>query len=398
MIDKNFFTHNRKRLMEMIGANEIVVMTGYTAMQLSGDASAHFQQESNFWYLTGIDEPDWVVVITHAKTWLIAPSISAVHKVFDGSLSDRDAQRISGADEILDTESGRAQLDTLGKTHATVWSMGPDPYRDYYSFSLNPAPEAQFAQLKRQFTTVRDARSKLARLRAIKQPQEITAIEEAVQLTIDAFTKAREQLSTCRQEYQLEAVFTSLFRGSNAVHAYDPIVASGGNACTLHYIKNNAALQQGSLVLLDIGARVGGYSADITRTYAVGVVSQRQKEIHAVVQDAHKEIVSLLCPGLPFQEYDRRVDTIMQQALRTVGLLEVPDDYRRYFPHLVSHGLGVDVHDSLGDYKELTPGMVLTVEPGIYIAEESIGVRIEDDILITEDGCRNLSQMLSTSV
>jgi Xaa-Pro aminopeptidase len=154
-------------------------------------------------------------------------------------------------------------------------------------------------------------------------------------------------------------------------------------------------------VLLDIGARSGGYAADITRTYAYGDPTKRQIEIHAAVQAAHHAIIKLITPNLAVEEYQREVDCIMIDALLSVGLMADRDDtdnYHKYFPHAISHGLGVDVHDSLGGPQFLQLGMVLTVEPGIYIPEEGIGVRIEDDILVTDSGNVNLSARLSTDL
>ena len=227
-------------------------------------------------------------------------------------------------------------------------------------------------------------------------------MERAIGLTVEAFNAVRSQLSTLQHEYEVEAAFSYHFRRHGAPgHAYDPIVAGGGRACTLHYVANDQPLQTGELLLLDVGARVSGYAADITRTYAIGEPTDRQRAVHAAVQQAHQQIISLLAPGLSVRAYHDSVDDIMKQALVGLGLMhDLADDasYRRYFPHAISHGLGVDVHDSLGGPDVLKEGMVLTVEPGIYIPEEAIGVRIEDDILITADGARNLSAALSTDL
>jgi Xaa-Pro aminopeptidase len=152
---------------------------------------------------------------------------------------------------------------------------------------------------------------------------------------------------------------------------------------------------------MDVGAEVDGYAADITRTYAKGKPTKRQTQIHEVVRAAHHDIIDIIEPGLSIEDYLKQVDTRMKRALMEVGLLKYENDtdtYRKYFPHAISHGLGIDVHDSLGGAKYFEPNMVLTVEPGIYIPEEGIGVRIEDDILVTESGNRNVSAKLSTEL
>ncbi len=396
MIDASFFAANRQRLLAQLPDDAIVCMTAYTGMQLSGDAVAPFQQEASFWYLTGMNEPDWQVIMTPNKTWLVEPYVSDIHRVFDGGISGGEAIAQSGADEVISKESAKKLLVQLAKQHNAVYALGRDPYEKYYSFSLNPAPGRLWTRLTRLFAEVHDVRPYATRLRAIKQPEEVAAIREAISVTVDAFRGAKHKLGMLTSEYELEAIFTGAFRMCNAKHAYEPIVAVGANACTLHYAMNEAPLRQDELVLLDIGARVGCYAADITRTYSVGGhATERQRQVHGAVKLAHEAIVALIKPGLSFATYQDQSDEIMKNALLSLDLLENEADYRRYFPHAISHGLGIDVHDSLGGYKELQPGMVLTVEPGIYIPEEKLGVRLEDDILVTDTGAENLSETLA---
>ena len=393
--DKEFFHGNRKRLKSEL-QNGVVVMNAYTALQLSGDMAVPFHQEANFWYLTGIDEPDWQLIMTPEKTWLVAPDVSDMQRVFDGGLSRDVAQRISGVDEVLTASEGKKLRGELAATYTTVYAVDHHPHQKYFSFTANPAPAKLWRQLTRQFDEVCDIRGILARLRAIKQPVEIEAITQAVRLTVDAFAEIKAQLTSLTHENEVEAEFTYRFRRRNANHAYDPIVAAGGNACTLHYATNSDKLTSTDLLLLDIGARHNGYPADITRTYSVGgAPTPRQRAVHAAVKTAHQKIIDLLRPGLLFAQYQDEVDVIMKHALQELDLLHTDTDYRRYFPHAISHGLGIDVHDSLGGYNELQQGMVLTVEPGIYIPEEGIGIRLEDDIVITATGRRNLSESLS---
>jgi Xaa-Pro aminopeptidase len=396
----DFHSKNRQRAIQSTGA-KVLVFSAYSEMQRGNDAAFSFEQEANFWWLTGIEEPDWWVIIdtVQEKTWLVAPSVSDVHQVFSGSLSFEDAKTISGINIVLTHEEGEAMLAELAKDHREVAGLGEDPHASHYDFSLNPGPIRMLERLREIFETVEDCRKTLASLRAIKQPEEIESIRQAIALTIDAFETIRSNIKQYSYEYEIEADFTHYFRKNGAKgHAYDPIVAGGKNACTLHYGKNGDALVSGDLVLLDVGARYNGYAADITRTYAFKEVSDRHKAVHKAVEDAHQEIIGLLKPGADVREYHRKADEIMKRALDGLGLLVSKDDYRKYFPHAISHGLGVDVHDSLGGPETFLPGMVLTVEPGIYIPEEGIGVRIEDDILITETGHENLSAALSTSL
>jgi Xaa-Pro aminopeptidase len=376
----------------------VVVLGAYSRMQLTGDAAAPFRQESNFWYYTGIEMPGYRVIMTRDTVWLIAPDVSETHRLFDGAISHEEAIRKSGADFVVGTIEGREVLSRLSRTTKGVHSLGHDPYRKYYSFSENPAPGRLWRELGSIFSERIDLRKTMARQRAIKQPMEVDAIRRAVDCTVGAFKSVGQALRTISYEYEIEALFSYEFRRQNADHAYQPIVAGAKNACTLHYDANSDALAQSSLVLIDVGARVEGYAADMTRTYEIGDGTARQRAVYEAVKRAHEEIITRIRPGVTFVEYQRWTDEIMQECLRSLELLQSPDDYRRYFPHAISHGLGVDVHDSLGDYDVFTAGMVVTVEPGVYIPEEGIGVRLEDDILVTNTGVENLSAGLSLSL
>lgn len=401
-MNNSFFSGNRQRLLDSLNGG-VVVLTAYTKMQGSADAAASFEQEANFWWLSGINAPDWWLIIDGLarKSWLVAPAVSGSHQLFDGSLAPEQALRTSGADGVLGYDEAVHKLRGLARQHAMVYSLGEPRYASHVDFMLNPAPKKLRELLGRTFAVVHDCRKELMRLRAIKQPVELVAIEKAVTLTVEAFQEVKVGLPSYRYEYEAEAEMTYRFRRRGAVHAFAPIVAAGKNACTLHYSENSGVLRKHQLLLIDAGARSRGYPADLTRTFALGEPTKRQMAVHGAVKAAEQQIISLLEPELKLEDYSRAVDGIMKEALMSLGLLRDRDDegsYRRYFPHAVSHGLGVDVHDSLGGWKYLQPNMVLTVEPGIYIPEEGIGVRIEDDIVITKDGHRNLSSRLSTDL
>jgi len=401
-IDIDFFIHNRQQLAKKT-SGYLIILPAYSAMQRGNDAAHVFEQEANFWYLSGINEPDWWLIIDgpRHKSWLVAPDIDDVHRVFDGGLMSNEALALSGVNEVIPRKECEALLRDLAKKHSVVFTLGEHPYRDHFSFVENPAQKKLTAVLERIFNAVQDCRKDLAQLRAIKQPEEIASMKKAIRLTTDAFSHVKEVLPSLKYEYEVEAEFDYYFKKHGAHHAYDPIVASGAHACTLHYSTNSAKLKNNSLLLMDIGARHGGYSADVTRTYALGTATKRHIEIHRAVENAHKEIIALLKPGLSVSLYHDRVETIMKQALVSVGLMKNSEDgqsYRTYFPHAVSHGLGIDTHDALGAPEYFKTGMVLTVEPGIYIPKEGIGVRIEDDILITKTGHDNLSGRLSTGL
>lgn len=401
-LNASFFKGNRERVYDSLKGG-LLVVPGYTQMQRSNDMAYKFEQEANFWYLTGIEHPDWKLLIDgkRRRSWLVAPHVEDHHELFDGSLKRDDAREISDIDDIIDEREADAWLRQSARSHTIVYMIDVPSYSEHFGFHLNPVVKDTRDLLTRIFAKVQDFRPELAKLRAIKQPEEITAMQAAIDLTVQEFQHIHEKLVKYSYEYEIEADFTAGFRrAGSAGHAYDPIVAAGKNACTLHYVRNQDKLTKGQLVLLDVGARHYGYAADITRTYAYGKPTKRQQNVHAAVEQAQSDIIALIEPGLPLEEYQELVDGIMKKALIDLKLMNGPDDpvYRDYFPHAISHGLGVDVHDALGKPRTLQEGMVLTVEPGIYIPKEKIGVRIEDDILVTASGRRNMSAKLSTAL
>lgn len=396
--DVSFFRANRAGLATELEGG-LIVLTGYAEMQRRADQAFLFEQESNFWYLTGISAPNWKVVYDGLRhhTWLVRPKLSEVERIFSGEADSTALREQSGADEVIDEADLEQLLRQLKRTHGAAYTITPEP-ADRYSFVQNPAPKQLTRLLERNFPSVNDCKAEIARLRAIKQPNEIQAIERAVKLTVEAFESIHDTFDSVRYEYDIEAVATNIFRRNGVYHAYDPIVGTGKNACTLHYIANHDRLRKKQLVLCDIGASYDGYAADITRTYAYGEITKRQQAVMDALAQAQKAIIRLIKPEVTFVSYIEQTDQIMAEALRSLGFSgdDTRDLVYRYMPHAVSHGLGIDVHDSLGGYKEFRPGMVLTVEPGIYLHDEAIGTRIEDDILVTESGHRVLSARLAS--
>lgn len=389
----------RQRVFE-VAKSALIVLSAYDEMQLSGDMAAPFLQESSFWWLTGIEEAGWKLILdgSRKKSTLVRPTRSQVDVVFNGRMTDQQVREVSRIDRIIDIDDFEKELRQLRRHHSIVQTIDNIHYGDM--MHLNPAQNELNKTLKRIFDSVQSCNKMTAGIRAIKQPEELKCMQKAIDVTTRAFRDVREMLDGCRSENEIEAEFTYRFRRADALHAYEPIVASGKNACTLHYIANNAKVGARDMVLIDIGARVDGYSADITRTYCRNP-TKRQRAVHEAVLKAQKKVIALIAPGLPVSEYVKKGDMIMREALHDLGLLDdLSDDstFRKYFPHAMSHGLGVDTHDSLGSPRCLEVGMVITVEPGIYIEEEGIGVRIEDDILVTNDGSRNLSGTLSTAL
>lgn len=397
-MNPSFFERNRHAVRTHTDS-PVIVITGNNEVHRKADAAFGFVQDANFYYLTGIKEAGWSLLFVENEVSLVSPDRSEVQTLFDGSISHEVTSKISGIDKIISSNDFLQQLNELGNSHEAVALIGPDPHQKYYDFTPNSGPEESFKKISHLFKQVEDIRPVLSKLRSIKQPEEIAKMKQAALISLQAFEQVKEKMTTFTAENEISAqLHYDFYRKSPGGHAYDPIVASGKNACTLHYGANDQVLPKNGLVLIDAGVQVDEYAADITRTYAIGTPTKRQREVHAAVEKAHLEIIELIKPGVSLEEYSKKSDAIMEHVVQLLGLYKEPSDVRKYFPHAVSHGLGIDVHESLGGYKEFQPGMVLTVEPGIYIPDEGIGVRIEDDILVTENGNDNLTSALKTAL
>jgi Xaa-Pro aminopeptidase len=394
-----FFAANRQRLRELFTGTAPIVLTANGLLQRSGDTTYFFRQDSSFWYFTGIEEPDIILVMDKGKEYLIVPGRTDTRSIFDGSINTEALSSRSGITEILDETAGWKQLGTRLKKVQYVATLSPSPmYIKSHGFYPNPARKRLVKQLKEHNAMLEllDLRQHVIRMRMIKQPPELVAIQAAIDLTGQTLKKLPRKLPTWSHEYEVEAFISQEFRTHQAAHAFQPIVASGRNACTLHYITNNAPLGPKDLLLIDVGAEVEHYAADITRTLALSRPTKRQQQVIDTVIEVQDFACGLLKPGITLHEYERQVEHYMGEKLRALGLIKVIEhaEVRRYYPHATSHFLGLDVHD-IGDYERpLELGMVLTVEPGIYIPEEGIGVRIEDNVLIAARGSKILSRKL----
>lgn len=399
IFSSDFFANNRTRLRELV-KTELIVIAGNGLLQRSADTAYKFKQDANFWYLTGLNEPDLLLVMDRERSYLVVPTRSASREAFDGSLSSEELKEISGISYIYTEHDGWEKITRALVREKRVGVLpAPQAYVQQIGLYTNPARRRLVAQLKKAAASVEQISvgEELRDLRVIKQPEEIQAIQKAIDITAETFNEVLEK-SDYAYEYEIEADLTRGFRSRGAEgHAYDPIVAAGKNACTLHYINNNDKLQQGDLIVIDAGAECFGYAADITRTVSLTKTSTRQEQVYDSVKQVQNYAASLLKPGILLKDYEKLVRDELGKKLKELKLIEdiTPEAVNKYYPHSTSHFLGLNVHD-VGDYDQpLQPGMVLTVEPGIYIPEEGIGVRLEDNILITKTGHKNLSTKIA---
>lgn len=403
LFQSDFFAGNRERLRQLFTGTAPIVVTANGLLQRASDEAYAFQQDANFWYLTGIDVPDVVLVMDKNKDYLIVPGREAVREAFDGAVDFDELTRCSGITEILNEKEGWRRLESRCKKVKHIATLAANPkYIEHFGLYSNPARAELIHRLKEinSEAELLDLRMHLARMRMVKQSAELQALQHAIDSTIATLKEVTRpsKLAKYAYEYEIEADITRGFRRRGAAgHAFTPIVASGHAACTLHNVSNNGQLTSDEMVTLDVGAEVAHYAADITRTVSLnGRPSRRQEAVQQAVAEAQDFAFSALKPGVLLREYEKQMEAFMGEKLRELNLIKTIDheSVRKYFPHATSHFLGLDAHDA-GDYdRPLEPGAVITVEPGIYIPEESLGVRIEDDILITPSGNKNLSERL----
>ena len=398
-----FFAGNRQRLRELFTGTAPIVVTANGLLQRGADSTFAFAQDANFWYLTGIDEPDILLVMDRDTEYLIVPARSASREAFDGAVATEGLVRRSGIQTVYDDRTGWGKLaGRLKKVKHIATLAIPPAYVEHYGLYTNPARAALVQRLReiKPGIALLDVSPHLGRLRMIKQPVELAAIRTAINITAQTIKESCRpaKLRKYAFEYEIEAELSRGFRRRGASgHGFEPVVASGSRACTLHNVANNAALSADELLVVDVGAEVEHYSADITRTFSLGSASRRQQAVHAAVTEVQRFAFGLLKPGVTLKDYEQQVEQYMGEKLRELGLIKSisHDEVRKYYPHSTSHFLGLNVHD-VGDYdRALEPGIVLTVEPGIYIPREGIGVRIEDDVLVTPAGIKILSDKLS---
>jgi Xaa-Pro aminopeptidase len=391
-----FFIKNRKKI-RSLAKSELLILSANGAMQRNSDVTFPFRQDSNFWYASGVEEPDVLLVMAGEEEYFITPSRSHVQEIMDEPVDVKKMKKVSGIDQILDHKRGWERLTKQIKSSNKVAILQPpEPYVEVYGFYVNPGRQA----LKNKIEGIKkvgfeDLRPIFSSLRVIKQPEELKLIQKAIDISIQSLNDVIKNRDMYDYEYQIEAALTEGIRSRGAMgHAFPPIVAGGKNATTIHYLSNNDRLDKNGLVLIDFGAEVENYAADIARTITLGTPSERQLEVIEAVKEVQKFAFSILKPGLSFRDYELAVEKKMGSVLKRLGLIKsaTREKIRQYFPHATSHFLGLDTHDTGDRYGSVfEPNMVIAVEPSILIAKEGIGVRIEDNVVITKSGIKNLS-------
>ncbi|HEX5744281.1 MAG TPA: Xaa-Pro peptidase family protein, partial [Candidatus Saccharimonadales bacterium] len=310
LFSSSFFVGNRRRLRDAVGDGLIVVTANGLLQRSSIDGAYLFHQDADFWYLTGIDEPDVVLVMDGNKEYLMVPDRPAIREAFDGAVDHGPLSRRSGIKEVSDSKAGWERLGKRLKKTGNVYTPAGHRYTERHGIYPNPARGVLAARMRAAGDRPKfnDISSELARLRMIKQVPELKAMQAAIDITVGSVKEALKPSKRKEyvHEYEIEAGITAGFRRRGAAgHSFEPIVAGGKRACTLHNVANDSALKRGELVVVDVGAEVEHYAADITRTVSLGQPSGRQKEVHAAVLEVQKFALTLLKPGIKLEDYEK---------------------------------------------------------------------------------------------
>lgn len=423
MITRKEYQQRRKELMSQLPPHSIMIIPGAEEVLRSGDVHYPFRQQSDFLYLTGFSEPNAVLVLKEGQAWLFNEAYDAQKTIWTGPvLGQVDAIIQLGVDEAYSIADFESHLQGLLQGVTAIYypflQTGAWERKLFSSWKKSRSQRRQDRCLPSAF---HDSAPFLAKMRLLKSPDEINLIQKVVDISVDAHIAVMQKIAFCQYEYQAAALFHQHLQQYGIMEtAYPSIVASGANACILHYTHYHRALQSGDLLLIDAGGEYGGYAADLTRTYPVsGQWTFEQQAIYELVLASQKAAIEKIQPLQPWSAIQSCIVSVLTQGLKDLGILQGSLDglleqqaYKAFYMHGSGHWLGLDVHD-VGAYEEhdapipLKPSMVLTVEPGLYFSPhltqieerwKGIGVRIEDDVLVTDQGCHIFSHRLPKEV
>lgn len=395
----------RSRLLNELEVGDIAVLFAGKAPKSTADSQYKLRTNKSFYYLTGLSSEGYVLALQRKRTemreilFIEKPNYD-IEKWVGRMLTIEQAKEKSGADEVMYLDQFENWLNgeiVTGEAGRVL--VDADRYR-----ANEPLSDVQiFARdIRDKYAGLQigSVHTNIAEMRLYKSPAEIELMRKAIELTKVGILGIIDQTAPGKGENEIEAEFAYHIRKGGAQRtSFDTIAAGGGNAAILHYVDNNQKLVDGDLLLLDLGAQYAEYAADISRTIPVnGRYTDRQREYYNLVLKAQRDVMDIIKPGTHFSQMQETAIKSISESLIKMGKIEDPKDVSKYYYHGVGHYLGLDVHDVGSRDRILKPGMVITCEPGIYVADEGLGIRIEDDILITEDGHENLSADIPKSI
>ena len=415
-LNPKIFVNNRKRFLDKMGSHAIAIFNSNDELPTNGDQLYKFKQNSDLLWLTGIEQEDSMLILfpdnpdPKYREVLVLVRPNENKEKWDGRrLRKQEAQNISGIQTIIWLDMLDGMLQPWVHLANTIYLNTNENDRKSNDIAVR---DYRYAQMMRErYPLHRYERSAriLKDLRAIKTPEEIEVMQKAIDITDVTFRRLLKFIKPGVMEHEIEAEIWHSFLSQRATGpAYGSIIASGDNARTLHYVDNNKECKNGDLLLMDFGAEYGNYCADLTRTIPVnGKFTSRQKIVYNACLHLHHYAASILKPGISIVDYTKKVGDEASIVFHKIGLIkksdiknEDPDNraYTQYLYHGISHHLGIDVHDLGTRTSPIKAGMVFTIEPGIYIEEEQMGIRIENNFWITKNGNKDLMKNIPITV
>ncbi len=389
----DFFKQNRQKLINL-ATDQTIILIANDYIQKSLDQNYPFKQDNNFWYFCGIDIANLILVFNKDSQFLILPKQNKYQQIFDGSIPKTSISKQSGINEILDYDLGLEKLKAIISKNKKIGTIIIPKIK--HLNRINNQNQIRLLRLLKRIDSkleINNLGKEVAGLRMIKSISEIELIKEASKITINAISKITKEILNFERSTQIDkALLIDFLKNGSSGHSFDPIIASGKNSTIIHFNQTNSKILKNRLLLLDVGCVFNNYASDISRTIAVGNPSNRELNVLNAVKRVQEQLIKSLKPGLSFADLEGLTKKLIFEELINLKVVTKNDfkKVRNFYPHAVTHSLGLDVHD-FADYSlNLTPNMVITIEPGIYLQEEGIGVRFEDDILITNSGAKVL--------
>jgi Xaa-Pro aminopeptidase len=412
-IDPNLFKSNRSELFKLLNNNSIAIFHSNDLMPKNADQLMSFKQNSDIFYLSGIDQEETILVLMKydekMEEILFVRETNENIKIWEGEkISQEGAKNISGINKVFWNTQFKSMLPSLVEKVKNIYLNSNEHPRANVVVETRDARFTKWIKSKYPNYIYEKSAPLLHSIRSIKKSEEINLIQHACDITKKGVERVCRHLKPGVFEYEIQAeIIHEFLLNKSRGFAYEPIIASGGNACILHYDSNNDMCNDGDLVLMDFGAEYANYASDLTRCFPVnGRFNKRQKDVYNSVLRVMNEAKQLLRPGVFLSDYEKDVGVLMERELVELGLISIKDigefqktpAYKKYYMHGTSHHLGLDVHDVSNPSKPLEEGMVLTCEPGIYIPEENLGIRLENDILIQKSGNIDLMEKIPIAV
>ena len=415
-LNPDIFVQNRKRFIDKMEKNAIAIFNSNDELPMNGDALYPFKQNSDLYWLTGIEQEETMLVLfpdnpdPKYREVLILVRPNELKEKWDGHrLTASEGQNISGIKTVVWLDTIDAMLQPWIHLADTIYLNTNENDRKANLVAVRDYRFAKEMRMRYPLHNYKRSAKILKELRAIKTALEVEVIQKAINITDVAFRRLLQFIKPGVMEYEIEAEIWHSFLSQRATGtAYGSIIASGDRARTLHYVSNNEECKDGELLLMDFGAGYGNYAADLTRTIPVnGKFGRRQKTVYNACLHLHQYAASILKPGISILDYTEKIGDEATIVFQKIGLLrkseiknEDPENraYRKYLYHGISHHLGIDVHDLGTRTEPIKAGMVFTVEPGIYIEEEKMGIRIENNFWITRNGNKDLMKNIPITV